>query len=127
MKLKCPMGWLISQCYTVLKCPVTKHYVAQLLVLLHCLNVMHINTSSTKKVCITIIHYCQLLGCVFSFMYLFIFTFQLQKNGLRKNGILKNGLICDKFSPWKNSTFKPTLENEDTETSSSDTSDDDDV
>ncbi|XP_044519780.1 vasculin isoform X2 [Gracilinanus agilis] len=53
---------------------------------------------------------------------------QLQKNGLRKNGILKNGLICDfKFGPWKNSTFKPTFENDDTETSSSDTSDDDDV
>ncbi|XP_003216226.1 vasculin [Anolis carolinensis] len=53
---------------------------------------------------------------------------QLQKNGLRKNGVLKNGLVCDfKFSPWKNSTFQPTLENEDTETSSSDTSDDDDV
>ncbi|KAK7824092.1 hypothetical protein U0070_019778 [Myodes glareolus] len=53
---------------------------------------------------------------------------QLQKNGLRKNGILKNGLICDfKFGPWKNSTFKPTAENDDTETSSSDTSDDDDV
>uniref|UniRef100_G3UEW2 Vasculin n=1 Tax=Loxodonta africana TaxID=9785 RepID=G3UEW2_LOXAF len=52
---------------------------------------------------------------------------QLQKNGLRKNGILKNGLICDfKFGPWKNSTFKPTIENDDTETSSSDTSDDDD-
>uniref|UniRef100_A0A8C5K0R7 Vasculin n=1 Tax=Jaculus jaculus TaxID=51337 RepID=A0A8C5K0R7_JACJA len=31
--------------------------------------------------------------------------------------ILKNGLICDfKFGPWKNSTFTPTLENEDTET-----------
>ncbi|OPJ87115.1 vasculin [Patagioenas fasciata monilis] len=53
---------------------------------------------------------------------------QLQKNGLRKNGILKNGLICDfKFSPWKNSTFTPALENEDSETSSTDTSDDDDV
>ncbi|NWI18728.1 GPBP1 protein, partial [Crypturellus soui] len=53
---------------------------------------------------------------------------QLQKNGLRKNGILKNGLICDfKFSPWKNGTFKPALEIEDSETSSSDTSDDDDV
>ncbi|XP_053909279.1 vasculin-like isoform X2 [Cuculus canorus] len=53
---------------------------------------------------------------------------QLQKNGHRKNGILKNGLICDiKFSPWKNSIFKPALENEDSETSSSDTSDDDDV
>ncbi|KAJ7415675.1 vasculin-like protein [Willisornis vidua] len=53
---------------------------------------------------------------------------QLQKNGLRKNGILKNGLICKfKFSPWKNSTFKPALENEDSETSSTDTSDDDDV
>ncbi|XP_065513404.1 vasculin isoform X2 [Caloenas nicobarica] len=53
---------------------------------------------------------------------------QLQKNGLRKNGILKNGLICDfKFSPWKNSTFKAALENEDSETSSTDTSDDDDV
>ncbi|NWR91981.1 GPBP1 protein, partial [Furnarius figulus] len=53
---------------------------------------------------------------------------QLQKNGLRKNGILKNGLICNvTFSPWKNSTFKPALENEDSETSSSDTSDDDDV
>lgn len=53
---------------------------------------------------------------------------QLQKNGLRKNGILKNGLICNfKFSPWRNSTFKPALENEDSETSSSDTSDDDDV
>ncbi|KAI1240094.1 hypothetical protein IHE44_0011543 [Lamprotornis superbus] len=53
---------------------------------------------------------------------------QLQKNGLRKNGILKNGLICNfKFSPWKNSTFKPALENEDSETSSSDTSDDDDI
>ncbi|OXB62069.1 hypothetical protein ASZ78_007565, partial [Callipepla squamata] len=51
---------------------------------------------------------------------------QLQKNGLRKNGILKNGLICNfKFSPWINSTFKPALENEDSETSSSDTSDDD--
>ncbi|XP_054431332.1 vasculin isoform X2 [Pteronotus mesoamericanus] len=53
---------------------------------------------------------------------------QLQKNGLRKNGILKNGLICDfKFGPWKNCTFRPTIENEDSETSSSDTSDDDDV
>ncbi|ELW67053.1 Vasculin [Tupaia chinensis] len=53
---------------------------------------------------------------------------QLQKNGLRKNSILKNGLIYDfKFGPWKNSTFKPTIENDDTETSSSDTSDDDDV
>ncbi|XP_074021721.1 vasculin-like isoform X4 [Numenius arquata] len=53
---------------------------------------------------------------------------QLQKKGPWKNGILKNGLICDfKFTPWKNSTFKPTLENEDSETSSSDTSDDDDV
>ncbi|XP_059551050.1 vasculin isoform X4 [Myotis daubentonii] len=53
---------------------------------------------------------------------------QLQKNGLRKNGILKNGLICDfKFGPWKSSTFHPTIENDDTETSSSDTSDDDDV
>ncbi|KAF2976846.1 hypothetical protein EK904_015005, partial [Melospiza melodia maxima] len=53
---------------------------------------------------------------------------QLQKNGLRKNGILKNGLICNfKFSPWKNSTFKPALDYEDSETSSSDTSDDDDV
>ncbi|KAM7242462.1 hypothetical protein CapIbe_006933, partial [Capra ibex] len=28
---------------------------------------------------------------------------------------------------WKNSTFKPTMENDDAETSSSDTSDDDDV
>ncbi|XP_024427690.1 vasculin isoform X2 [Desmodus rotundus] len=53
---------------------------------------------------------------------------QLRKNGLRKNGILKNGLICDfKFGPWKNCTFRPTIENEDSETSSSDTSDDDDV
>lgn len=53
---------------------------------------------------------------------------QLQKNGLRKNGILKNGLICDfKFGPWKSSAFHPTIENDDTETSSSDTSDDDDV
>ena len=53
---------------------------------------------------------------------------QLQKNGLRKNGILKNGLICDfKFGPWKHSTFKPTIENDHTETSGSDTSDDDDV
>ncbi|XP_009873786.1 PREDICTED: vasculin isoform X2 [Apaloderma vittatum] len=53
---------------------------------------------------------------------------QLQKNGLRRNGILKNGLIYGfKFSPWKNSTFKPALDNEDSETSSSDTSDDDDV
>ncbi|NWI11815.1 GPBP1 protein, partial [Crypturellus soui] len=53
---------------------------------------------------------------------------QLRKNGLLKNGLLKNGLICDfKFSPWKNSTFKPALEIEDSETSSSDTSDDDDV
>ena len=52
---------------------------------------------------------------------------QLQKNGVRKNGILKNSLICDfNFGPWKNSTFKTTIENEDTETSSSDTSDDDD-
>ncbi|KAK9408536.1 vasculin [Crotalus adamanteus] len=57
-----------------------------------------------------------------------IISEQLQKNGLRKNCILKNGLICDfKFNPWKNSTFKAMLENEDTETSSSDTSDDDDV
>ncbi|NXJ01547.1 GPBP1 protein, partial [Psophia crepitans] len=57
-----------------------------------------------------------------------IISEQLQKNGLRKNGILKNGLICNfKFGPWKNSTFKPALENEDSETSSSDTSDDDDV
>ncbi|XP_070599413.1 vasculin isoform X3 [Erythrolamprus reginae] len=55
-----------------------------------------------------------------------IISEQLQKNGLRKNCILKNGLICDfKFNPWKNSTFKAKLENEDTETSSSDTSDDD--
>ncbi|XP_013911627.1 PREDICTED: vasculin isoform X2 [Thamnophis sirtalis] len=55
-----------------------------------------------------------------------IISEQLQKNGLRKNCILKNGLICDfKFNPWKNSTFKAMLENEDTETSSSDTSDDD--
>ncbi|XP_049628970.1 vasculin-like isoform X2 [Suncus etruscus] len=53
---------------------------------------------------------------------------QLQKNGLWKNGISKNGLICDfKFGPWKNSTFKPNIENDDTETSSSDTSDDNDV
>ncbi|XP_064293858.1 vasculin isoform X1 [Phalacrocorax carbo] len=53
---------------------------------------------------------------------------QLQKNGLRKNNILKNGFFCDfKFGPWKNSTFKPALENEDSETTSSDTSDDDDV
>ncbi|NXX98373.1 GPBP1 protein, partial [Centropus bengalensis] len=53
---------------------------------------------------------------------------RLQKNGLWKNGILKNRLIChSKFSPWKNSTFKPALENEDSETSSSDTSDDDDL
>ncbi|KAM5331922.1 vasculin isoform 2-T4 [Glossophaga mutica] len=53
---------------------------------------------------------------------------QLRKNGLRKNGILKNGLICDfKFGPWKNCTFRPTIENEDSETSSSDTSDDEDV
>ncbi|XP_069736293.1 vasculin isoform X2 [Phaenicophaeus curvirostris] len=53
---------------------------------------------------------------------------QLQKNGLRKNGVLKNGLICGfKFSPWKKSNFIPALENEDSETSSSDTSDDDDV
>ncbi|XP_056682069.1 LOW QUALITY PROTEIN: vasculin-like, partial [Monodelphis domestica] len=51
---------------------------------------------------------------------------QLQKNGLRKNGILKNSLICDfTFGPWKNSTFKSTFENDDTEASSSDTSDDD--
>ncbi|XP_026572668.1 vasculin isoform X1 [Pseudonaja textilis] len=55
-----------------------------------------------------------------------IISEQLQKNGLRKNCILKNGLICDfKFNPWKNSTFRAMLENEDTETSSSDTSDDD--
>ena len=41
---------------------------------------------------------------------------QLQKNGLRENGILRNGLICDcKFRPWKNSTFKPTIENDNTE------------
>uniref|UniRef100_G1PYC2 Vasculin n=1 Tax=Myotis lucifugus TaxID=59463 RepID=G1PYC2_MYOLU len=53
---------------------------------------------------------------------------QLQKNGLRKNGILKNGLICDfKFGPRRSSTFHPMLENDDTETSSSDTSDDDDI
>ncbi|XP_051499251.1 vasculin isoform X2 [Apus apus] len=53
---------------------------------------------------------------------------QLQKNGLRKTSILKNGLICGfKFSPWKNSTFRPAVEKEDSETSSSDTSDDDDV
>ncbi|NXJ77448.1 GPBP1 protein, partial [Trogon melanurus] len=53
---------------------------------------------------------------------------RLQKNGLRRNGILKNGLIYGiKFSPWKNCTFKPALDNEDSETSSSDTSDDDDV
>ncbi|XP_036988596.1 vasculin isoform X2 [Artibeus jamaicensis] len=53
---------------------------------------------------------------------------QLRKNGLRKNGILKNGLICDfKFGPWKNCAFRPPTENEDSETSSSDTSDDDDV
>ncbi|XP_051499250.1 vasculin isoform X1 [Apus apus] len=52
----------------------------------------------------------------------------LQKNGLRKTSILKNGLICGfKFSPWKNSTFRPAVEKEDSETSSSDTSDDDDV
>ncbi|NWS46694.1 GPBP1 protein, partial [Probosciger aterrimus] len=53
---------------------------------------------------------------------------QLQKNGLWKNSVLKNRLTCDlKFNPWKISTFKPALENEDSETSSSDTSDDDDV
>ncbi|XP_014351099.1 vasculin isoform X2 [Latimeria chalumnae] len=53
---------------------------------------------------------------------------QLQKNGFRKNGPLKNGLTCDfKFAPWKNSTFKSTVDSDDTETSSSDTSDDDDV
>ncbi|NXG62334.1 GPBP1 protein, partial [Hemiprocne comata] len=53
---------------------------------------------------------------------------QLQKNGFRKTGILKNSLICgSKFSLWKNSTFRPALEKEDSETSSSDTSDDDDL
>ena len=73
------------------------------------------------------------LVCSNSWRIIYLFSlllliFQLQKNGLRKNGILKNGLICDfKFGPWKNSTFKPTIENDDTETSSSDTSDDDDV
>eukprot|EP00062_Callorhinchus_milii_P007793 gi/632949791/ref/XP_007890357.1/ PREDICTED: vasculin isoform X2 [Callorhinchus milii] len=52
---------------------------------------------------------------------------QLQKNGLRKNGLLKNGLSYNlRFSTWKN-TYKPTVVNDDTETSSSDTSDDDDV
>ncbi|NXV72761.1 GPBP1 protein, partial [Atlantisia rogersi] len=57
-----------------------------------------------------------------------IITEQLQKNGLRKNGILKNGLTSDfKFSPWNNRTFRPAPENEDSETSSSDTSDDDDM
>ncbi|KAB0378458.1 hypothetical protein FD755_010036 [Muntiacus reevesi] len=41
---------------------------------------------------------------------------QLQKSGLRKNGILRNGLICDfEFGPWRNSTFKPTVENDGTE------------
>ncbi|KAM9262888.1 vasculin isoform 2-T10 [Morus bassanus] len=53
---------------------------------------------------------------------------QLKKKGLRKNGILKNGFVSVfKFGPWKNSTFKLPLENEVSETSSSDTSDDDDV
>ncbi|EPQ15554.1 Vasculin [Myotis brandtii] len=48
---------------------------------------------------------------------------QLQKNDLRKNGILKSGLICDfKVEPWKNSTFHPMVENNDTETSSSSSS-----
>ncbi|NWJ07233.1 GPBP1 protein, partial [Crypturellus undulatus] len=54
--------------------------------------------------------------------------FKVISEQLRKNGLLKNGLICDfKFSPWKNSIFKPALEIEDSETSSSDTSDDDDL
>ncbi|NXD83356.1 GPBP1 protein, partial [Halcyon senegalensis] len=57
-----------------------------------------------------------------------VFLEQLQKNGLRKNVVLKNSLNCDfKFSSWKNGTFRPALENEDSETSSSDTSDDDDM
>ncbi|KAG5835053.1 hypothetical protein ANANG_G00268010 [Anguilla anguilla] len=49
---------------------------------------------------------------------------QLQRNGLRRNGFLKNGLPCDFLGSWRNSTFKPTAEAEETETSSSDTSDD---
>lgn len=49
---------------------------------------------------------------------------QLQRNGLRRNGFLKNGLPCDFPGSWRNSTFKPTAEAEETETSSSDTSDD---
>ncbi|XP_075039381.1 vasculin [Mixophyes fleayi] len=52
---------------------------------------------------------------------------QLQKNGLRKNGFLRNGLFDVKFDPWKYSTFTSTDDIEDTETSSSDTSDDDDL
>ncbi|KAM9330991.1 vasculin [Gastrophryne carolinensis] len=51
---------------------------------------------------------------------------QLQKNGLRRTRVLRNGLSIEfKFDLWKHSTF--TDENEDTETSSSDTSDDDDL
>ncbi|XP_063818736.1 vasculin [Pseudophryne corroboree] len=53
---------------------------------------------------------------------------QLQKNGLRKNGVLRNGLSFDlKFDLWKHSTFTTADDIEDTETSSSDTSDDDDL
>ncbi|NXG41406.1 GPBP1 protein, partial [Psilopogon haemacephalus] len=53
---------------------------------------------------------------------------QFKKAGLWKNSVLKKSLNCDfKFSPWKSSTFKPALEDEDSETSSSDTSDDDDI
>nr|XP_033786813.1 vasculin isoform X2 [Geotrypetes seraphini] len=46
---------------------------------------------------------------------------QLQKNSLRKNGLN----VEFKFGFLKNSTFKSTIEIDDTETSSSDTSDDD--
>ncbi|KAM4809040.1 vasculin isoform 2-T2 [Rhinophrynus dorsalis] len=47
---------------------------------------------------------------------------QMQKNGVQK----KSGLAFDlKFGPWKNNIYNISVENDDTETSSSDTSDDD--
>ncbi|MGH0175945.1 UNVERIFIED_CONTAM: hypothetical protein FKN15_071723 [Acipenser sinensis] len=54
--------------------------------------------------------------------------FQAISEQLQKNGLRKNGLSCDfKFGTWKNSTFKPTVDNDEAETSSSDTSDDDEI
>ncbi|KAK1174354.1 vasculin-like [Acipenser oxyrinchus oxyrinchus] len=54
--------------------------------------------------------------------------FQAISEQLQKNGLRKNGLSCDfKFGTWKNSTFKPTVDNDEAETSSSDTSDDDEM